>query len=47
MEERIIEKRIITDENGFVKEQIRFIPLNEWESGDGWRTTRILECHKS
>lgn len=36
-----IEKRIIQDENGFWLEQIRFLPLNEWEPGDGWCTTYI------
>lgn len=42
-----IETRIIVDDNGFTKEQIRFVPVPEWEANDGWRTTRIISCSKS
>ena len=41
------EKRIIVDENGFKVEQIRFLPVEDWEQNDGWRTTRIISCAKS
>ena len=37
-----METRIIVDANGFKVEQIRFLPVNEWEQNDGWRTTRYL-----
>lgn len=43
----MMETRIVKDENGFVKEQVRFLPVEDWEPNDGWRDTRILECHKS
>lgn len=42
-----MEERIITDENGFTKEQIRFLPVEEWEPNDGWRTVKIISCNKS
>ena len=41
--ERTIERRVIRDVNGFYKKQIRFLPLESWESDDGWRTTYISE----
>lgn len=40
----MMETRVIRDENGFFREQIRFLPLENWESGDGWRTTHISSC---
>lgn len=42
-----IETRIITDENGFTVEQIRILPVEDWEPNDGWRTTRIIKSSKS
>lgn len=36
------EERIIKDDNGFYKVQIRFLPLEDWE-GDGWRTTYVSD----
>ena len=39
--ERTIEKRVIKDVNGFYRSQIRFLPLDSWENGDGWMTTCI------
>ena len=45
--EYTIETRVIIDENGFKKEQVRFLPVEDWEPNDGWRTTRILEATKS
>ena len=45
--EKTIETRIIVDENGFKKEQIRFLPVEAWEPNDGWRTVKILEATKS
>ena len=39
--ERTIEKRVIRDVNGFYRSQIRFLPLDSWENGDGWSTTCI------
>lgn len=41
---KTIEKRVIRDENGFWCEQIRFLPLEDWEPNDGWRTTYISSC---
>lgn len=41
MECTTIERRVIQDANGFYRKQIRFIPLEVWECGDGWRTTYI------
>ena len=38
---KTIETRIIRDENRFWKEQIRFLPLDDWEPNDGWGTTYI------
>ena len=46
MENRI-EKRIITDSNGFTVEQVRFLPVEDWEPNDGWRTTRYITSSKS
>lgn len=45
--EKTIERRIIVDVNGFKKEQIRFLPVEDWEPNDGWRTTRIIQSSKS
>lgn len=45
--EKKMETRIITDVNGFKKEQIRFLPVEPWEPNDGWRTRKILESHKA
>ena len=42
-----MEERIIIDENGFEKEQIRFLPVEEWEQDDGWKTIRIISSSKS
>lgn len=40
-----MEKRVIRDENGFWREQIRFLPLEDWNrANDGWRTTYISSC---
>lgn len=36
-----MEKRISRDENGFYRVQIRFLPVEDWEPNDGWRTTFI------
>lgn len=36
-----METRVIRDENGFWEEQIRFMPVEDWEPNDGWRTTYI------
>lgn len=47
MEEKTIEVRTITDCNGFTKEQIRFVPIEDWEQNDGWRTTRYINSSKS
>lgn len=37
-----METRIITIANGFKVEQVRFLPVAEWEPNDGWRTTRYV-----
>lgn len=42
-----IETRIITDENGFTVEQMRILPVEDWEPNDGWRTIRIIKSSKS
>lgn len=44
MSDKTIETRVIRDANGFYCEQIRFMPLEDWEPGDGWRTTYISSC---
>ena len=41
-----IEKRIIKDENNFYCVQIRFLPLENWESNDGWGTVYISEIYE-
>jgi hypothetical protein len=38
-----MEKRISRDENGFYRVQIRFLPVEDWEPNDGWRTTFITQ----
>jgi hypothetical protein len=38
---RQIERRVIRDDNGFYREQMRFLPAREGEPNDGWRTTKI------
>ena len=38
-----MESRIIKDENGFYKEQIRFVPYPEWDPCEGWRTIRYVD----
>lgn len=42
-----MEKRIVVDANGFKVEQIRFLPVEDWEQNDGWRTTKIIGSSKS
>lgn len=42
-----MEKRIVVDANGFKVEQIRFLPVEDWEPNDGWRTTKIIGSSKS
>ena len=44
---KTMEKRIVVDANGFELEQIRFLPVEDWELNDGWRTTRIIGSSKS
>ena len=41
-----IEKRIIKDVNNFYHVQIRFLPLEDWESNEGWRTVYISEIYE-
>lgn len=41
-----IEKRIIKDVNNFYRVQIRFLPLEDWESNDGWRTIYITQIYE-
>lgn len=36
-----IEYRVIKDANRFYNAQIRFLPLEDHEPGDGWRTFYI------
>jgi hypothetical protein len=42
-----MEKRIHKDANGFYNVQIRFLPLESWEPGDGWRTVYITSILQS
>lgn len=40
--EKTIEHRVICDVNGFYCEQIRFLPLEDWDmANDGWRTIKV------
>lgn len=39
----MMEKRIIRDCNGFYNVQIRFLPVQDWEMNDGWRTTYVTQ----
>lgn len=32
------EKRIVKDDNNYYDVQVRFLPLEPWESNDGWMT---------
>lgn len=38
---KTIERRIIKDSNGSYLDQVRFLPLEDDEQNDGWRTCRI------
>ncbi len=38
-----MEKRMYRDENGYYRVQIRFLPVEDWEPNDGWRTTFITQ----
>lgn len=46
-QEYTMETRTVVDGNGFTVEQIRFLPVEDWEPNDGWRTTRYISCSKS
>ena len=40
--EKTIEHRVIRDINGFYCEQVRFVPLEDWDTAnDGWRTVKV------
>ena len=40
--EKTIEHRVIRDVNGFYCEQVRFVPLEDWDTAnDGWRTVKV------
>ena len=44
--EKKIERRVIQNVNGFYCEQIRFLPLEDWDTiNDGWRTIRIFSVY--
>ena len=40
------EQRIYKDENGFYNVQIRFLPVEDWEPNDGWRTIFISSIYE-
>ena len=42
-----IETRIVTDCNGFTVQQMRILPVEDWEPNDGWRTIKYLSSSKS
>lgn len=37
-ESKKTERRLVRDANGFWEAQIRFVPVEDWEQNDGWRT---------
>ena len=37
----MFEKRITRDANGFYNVQIRILPVEDWQSNDGWGTVFI------
>ena len=47
MMDKVMEKRIIKDENGFYQVQIRFLPLEDWEPADGWRTILVSSIYEN
>ena len=45
---KTIEERIIKDVNNFYCVQIRFLPLEDWDTvNDGWRTVYITEFYEN
>ena len=42
-----MEKRIYKDVNGFYNVQIRFLPVEDWEPNDGWRTVFITSIREN
>lgn len=40
--DKTIERRVVRDENGFYCEQVRFLPLEDWDTANnGWRTVKV------
>lgn len=38
MTNKNIEERVVEGKNGYYEAQIRFLPVEDWEQNDGWRT---------
>lgn len=43
---KTIEERIVKDKNNFYRVQVRFLPLEDWEADEGWRTTYITDIYE-
>lgn len=41
-----MEERIFKDANNFYQVQIRFLPVEDWEPNDGWRTIYITSIYE-
>ena len=37
MADKKMETRVVKDANGFWVAEMRFLPVEEWEQGEGWR----------
>lgn len=37
MADKKMETRVVKDANGFWRAEMRFLPVEEWEQGEGWR----------
>ena len=37
MADKKMETRVVKDVNGFWVAEMRFLPVEEWEQGEGWR----------
>ena len=42
----MFEKRIIKDANGFYNVQIRHLPVEDWQSNEGWGTVFITSIYE-
>ena len=41
------ETRVVKDCNGFYRAQIRFLPVEDWEPNEGWRTCFVSSIEEN